>query len=168
MITRILVLPILAEKNCRHSQKSRPRTRGPETQNSGTETWSPGTQKPVAPEPRTGRPEFGICDCEIQNPVNWTCDTLIPSILRQATAPATNCINFNPIYHEGRGAHCTRGRIFCLLWEHQTSWESEIFREFLKLKERIFGLKKSFSKILYLLGSGPFVRTFSKIWKMVL
>ena len=37
-----------------------------------------------------------------------------------------------------------RGRFFCLLWEHQESRESEIFKEFLKFK--VFGLKKFFFK----------------------
>ena len=31
----------------------------------------------------------------------------------------------------------------------------------------MFGLKKFFSKIFYLGGSGPFVCNFSEIWKMV-
>ena len=42
----------------------------------------------------------------------------------------------------------------------------EVFTEFLKFI-KVFGLKKHFSKILYLGGSDPFVRTFSKISKMV-
>ena len=53
-----------------------------------------------------------------------------------------------------------RGRFFCLLWEHQGSRESEIFREFLKFK--VFGQKKFFFKILFLRGSGSFAGTFSE------
>ena len=58
-------------------------------------------------------------------------------------------------------AQCARGRLFCLLWGHQGSWESEIFRGFLKFI-KVFGLKKIyfFSKFFCLVGSGPFVRTF--------
>ena len=57
-------------------------------------------------------------------------------------------------------------RFFCWMWEHQWSWESEIFREFLKFTKAL-GLKKCSSKILYLGVSGPFARNFSDIWKMV-
>ena len=46
-------------------------------------------------------------------------------------------------------------------------WESEIFTEFLKFI-KVFGLKRFFFKNLYLGGSGPFVRSFSEIWKMLL
>ena len=37
--------------------------------------------------------------------------------------------SFNLIRHGGGGGGGTlcRGRFFCLLWEHQRSWESEIF-----------------------------------------
>ena len=51
--------------------------------------------------------------------------------------------SFNPILH-GR-TQCARGRFFCLLWEHQGSWESQIFRECLKLI-KVFALKKNCSK----------------------
>ena len=48
---------------------------------------------------------------------------------------------------------CNRGG-----WGHNR----EIFREFLKFI-KVFGLKKFFSKILYLGDTGPFARTFSEI-----
>ena len=73
----------------------------------------------------------------------------------------------------GRGgggrAHCTHGRLFCLfclLQKHERFWESKIFRKFLKFI-KLFWIKNLFPKVLCLGGSGPFVRTFSEIWKMV-
>ena len=63
----------------------------------------------------------------------------------------------NPFYNEG---HCAHSRFFCLLWEHQVTWESEIFGEFLTFIKG-FGLKKNFFFKLYLGGSDPFVHNWS-------
>ena len=70
-----------------------------------------------------------------------------------------NVTRLNPVYDGGTGGG------LCRLWEHQGSWEREIFRELLKFN-KVFGLI-FVSKTLYLGGSGSFVRTISKIWKMV-
>ena len=59
-----------------------------------------------------------------------------------------------------------RRQILFLLRKYQGTYESVIFRKFLKFI-KIFGLKKKFSRIFHLEGSGPFVRSFSKIWQMV-
>ena len=59
------------------------------------------------------------------------------------------------LFAMGVGAHRIRGIFFFLLWEHQGSWESEIFREFLKFI-KVFGLKKSFLK-KYLVSKALFV-----------
>ena len=54
-----------------------------------------------------------------------------------------------------RWAHCACGRLICLLCDHQGSWETEIFKEFLTFT-KIYGSKKFFFKFLYLEVSGPF------------
>ena len=43
----------------------------------------------------------------------------------------------------GGEAHCARGRFFPLLWQQQGSWESGIFRKFLKFI-KVSGLKTFF------------------------
>ena len=72
-------------------------------------------------------------------------------------------LKLNPIRHGSECRLCCRS--FGLLWEHQGSCVSEIFRELLKFI-KVFGLI-FFSYTLYLRDSGPFVRTFSETWKTV-
>ena len=49
-------------------------------------------------------------------PIYWS---IYPSTIFERL---DNRYSFNPILHGG--THCARGRFFCLLWEHQGSWES--------------------------------------------
>ena len=65
---------------------------------------------------------------------------------------------FPTIRHKRVCTLCPR-QILLFVVGASLSWESEIFRKFLKFV-RVFGLKIFFSEILYLGGSGPFAPTF--------
>ena len=114
---------------------------------------------------------YSVLVCDIIAIFGWMLQILLLIVISETwvcyIVGHLDCFfEFNPIRHGG-GAHFAHGRFFCLLWEHQESWESEIFREFLKFI-KVFGLQFKKKKNLYLRGIGLFARTFSDIWNMVL
>ena len=95
---------------------------------------------------------YSVLVCDIIAIFGWMLQILLLIVISETwvcyIVGHLDCFfEFNPIRH-GVGAHFAHGRFFCLLWEHQESWESEIFREFLKFI-KVFGLQFKKKKFVF-------------------
>ena len=94
IIAKFLRITILKNPCERHSLKSRPETRDPETQDRDPWLWEPGTRYPDTQDSGNGSLELRTCYPETQNPESKTLRielmTQIPGI-PTCTIDCTNC-----------------------------------------------------------------------------